>query len=64
MVRRLLAFRDNLQGRRGAAGRTGDVGGVKDQALAAVNEYFERRLFEVPSIKAYVEGLVASAKQG
>jgi hypothetical protein len=61
MVRHLLAFRDNLQARRGAAGRVQDVGGVKDQALAAVNEYFERRLFEVPSIKAYVDGLVAAA---
>ena len=60
MVRHLLAFRDNLQAQRGAAGRTGDVGGVKDQALAAVNEYFERRLFDVPSIRAYVEGLVAA----
>jgi hypothetical protein len=61
MVRHLLAFRDNLQARRGAAGRVEDVGGVKDQALAAVNEYFERRLFEVPSIKAYVDEVVAAA---
>ena len=61
MVRHLLAFRDNIQARRGAAGRTGDVGGVKDRAMDAVNEYFERRLFEVPSIKAYVDGLVAAA---
>ncbi len=60
MVRHLLALRDNVQAGRGAAGRTGDVGGVKDQAMAAVNEYFERRLFEVPSIKAYVDGLVAA----
>ena len=28
--------------------------------MASVNEYFERRLFEVPSIKAYVDGLVAA----
>ncbi len=60
MVRLLLAFRDNLQAHRGAAGRSGDVSGVKDQAMASVNEYFERRLFEVPSIKAYVDGLVAA----
>ncbi len=64
MVRHLLAFRDNLQGRRGAAGRSADVGGVKDQAMASVNEYFERRLFEVPSIKAYVDGLVAVEAEG
>jgi hypothetical protein len=60
MVRHLLAFRDNLQAHRGAEGRTADVGGVKDQAMASVNEYFERRLFEVPSIKAYIVGLVAA----
>ncbi len=59
MVRRLLAVRDNLQARRGAAGRTADIDDVKSQALVAVNEYFERRLFEVPTIRAYVEGLVA-----
>jgi hypothetical protein len=60
MVRLLLDLRDNLQAHRGAAGRTGDVTGVKDRAMGAVNEYFERRLFEVPSIKAYVDGLVAA----
>lgn len=60
MVRHLLALRDNLSARRGAEGRTGNVGGVKDQAMAAVNEYFERRLLEVPSIRAYIEGLVAA----
>jgi hypothetical protein len=60
MVRLLLDLRDNLQAHRGAAGRTGDVSGVKDRAMGAVNEYFERRLFEVPSIKAYVDGLVAA----
>jgi hypothetical protein len=60
MVRLLLDLRDNLQAHRGAAGRSGDVSGVKDRAMGAVNEYFERRLFEVPSIKAYVDGLVAA----
>jgi hypothetical protein len=59
MVRRLLAVRDNLQAHRGAAGRTADVDDVKARAMDAVNEYFERRLFAVPSIKAYVEELVA-----
>ncbi len=61
MVRHLLALRDNLQARRGAGGRTEDVVDVKDQAMGAVNEYFERRLFDVPSIKDYVDGLVAAA---
>jgi hypothetical protein len=60
MVRRLLAVRDNLQARRGAAGRTADIDDVKTQALDAVNEYFERRLMEVPAIRAYIEELAAS----
>jgi hypothetical protein len=64
MVRHLLALRDNLSAGKGSAGRASDVGGVKDQAMAAVNEYFERRLFEVPSIKAYVDGLVAAEAAG
>ena len=64
MVRHLLALRDNIRERGGVAGRSGNVGGVKDQAMASVNEYFERRLFEVPSIKAYVDGLVAAEAAG
>ena len=64
MVRHLLAVRDNLRERGGVAGRSGNVGDVKDQAMASVNDYFERRLFEVPSIKAYVDGLVAAGAGG
>lgn len=60
MVRHLLALRDNLQARRGSEGRTGDVSGVKDGAMQAVNEYFAKRLFDVATIKAYVDGLVAA----
>ena len=52
MVRHLLALRDNLRSRGGAELRSGDVGGVKARALNAVNLYFERRLSEVPSIRA------------
>jgi hypothetical protein len=59
MVRRLLAVRDNLQAHRGAAGRTADVDEVKSQALDAVNAYFERRLLDIPAIRAYIEDLVA-----
>lgn len=61
MVRRLLEVRDNLQARRGAAGRTTAVDDVKTQALAAVNEYFERRLRDVPAIRAYIDEAVARA---
>jgi len=61
MVRSLNAVRVNLVAHAGAAGRTSDVAAVKDEALRAVNAYFERRLTEVPSIRAYVDGLVAAA---
>ena len=61
MVRSLNAVRANLLAHAGAEGRTTDVAAIKDQALRAVNEYFERRLAEVPSIHAYVDELVAAA---
>ena len=61
MVRSLTAIRENLQAHAGAEGRTSDVAAITDEALRAVNDYFERRLAEVPSIRAYVDDLVASA---
>ena len=61
MVRHLLEVRSNLRGRRGSAERTAQVDQVKDEALRAVNDYFERRLTAVPSIKAYLDDLVARA---
>jgi hypothetical protein len=64
LVRRLvheLSSDSDLLAHAGAEGRTRDVAAIKDQALRAVNEYFERRLAEVPSIRAYVDELVASA---
>ena len=62
MVRHLLALRDNLRTRGGAELRSGDVGGVKARALNAVNVYFQHRLYEVPSIRAYVEELVEAER--
>ena len=59
MVRHLLEVRSNLRGRRGSAERTAQVDEVKDEALRAVNDYFERRLTAVPSIKAYLDDLAA-----
>lgn len=41
-----------------------DVGAVKDEALRAVNGYFERRLLDVPSIRGYLEELGAGASAG
>jgi hypothetical protein len=61
IVRSLNAVRDNLLARGGAEDRDSDVAIVTDEALRAVNQYFERRLAEVPSIRAYVDELVASA---
>ncbi len=61
MVRHLMSVRNNLRGRRGSADRTAQVDEVKVEALRAVNDYFERRLMAVPSIKAYVDDLVAHA---
>jgi hypothetical protein len=59
MVRHLLEVRSNLRGRRGSAGRSAEVDEVKNEALRAVNDYFERRLTAIPEIKAYLDELVA-----
>jgi hypothetical protein len=58
MVRHLLRVRDSLT-RVGATDRDADVEGVKDGALQAVNEYFERRLVAIPGIAAYIRDLHA-----
>jgi hypothetical protein len=39
------------------------VGGVKSRALNAVNVYFEHRLSEVPSIRAYVDELIEAERR-
>ncbi len=61
MVRHLLGVRSNLAGRRGSADRAAEVDEVKNEALQAVNEYFERRLNAVPGIRAYLVDLAARA---
>ncbi len=61
MVRLLLGVRSNLRGRRGSADRTAEVDQVTTEALRAVNDYFERRLMAVPSIRAYLGELVTRA---
>jgi hypothetical protein len=58
MVRSLMAVRANLLAGGGTAGRSTDVGAVKDEAIRTVNGYFERRLRAVPSIAAYLEALL------
>jgi len=64
MVRSLTAVRTNLLEGGGAAGRSADVVRVKDDALRSVNEYFERRLRDVPTIAEYLEALLLTAKSG
>jgi len=60
MVARLLAVRETL-GSTTSDGRAADVVDVKDRALSAVNDYFERRLTAIPSIAAYLDELRARA---
>jgi len=59
MVRSLTVVRANLLAGGGSAGRATDVGLVKDEALRAVNDYFERRLRAVPSISTYLDEVAA-----
>lgn len=61
MVAQLLAVRNSLASRGGAAERSASVGEVTGEALRAMNEYFERRLKAVPGIETYLEGVAASA---
>jgi hypothetical protein len=58
MVRSLNAIRDTLR-EHAAETRRPVVGTVKDEALRAVNAYFERRLYEVPTIAAYLAQIAA-----
>ena len=60
MVRSLTVVRANLLAGGGSAGRATEVGMVKDEALRAVNDYFERRLRAVPSIAAYLDEVAAA----
>ena len=60
MVSRLLRLRDAVSLRAEAAARSDDIAGVRDAAMRAVNEYFERVLTAVPSIKDYLDSVAAA----
>ncbi|NJD27797.1 MAG: hypothetical protein FIA92_05815 [Chloroflexi bacterium] len=61
MVRRLLELRDALTGQeQGGASRAERIAGVQQDAMAAVNAYFERVLTAVPTIKSYLESVAAT----
>jgi hypothetical protein len=56
VVSHLLRLRDQLSGRR-EGGRDTEVSGVREQTLAAVNEYFRERLVALPAIREYLDRL-------
>ena len=60
MVAQLLAVRNSLARRSGAAERSASVGEVTGEALRAMNDYFERRLKAVPGVATYLEAVVAA----
>ena len=60
MVERLLRLRDAISSRAGAAGRDDDIEAMQTDAMRAVNEYFERVLTAMPSIKAYLDNVAAT----
>lgn len=59
MVRHLLRVRDTLARTGASAERNEDVEGIKAGAMEAVNEYFKRRLMDVPGIASYIADLHA-----
>ncbi len=61
MVERLLRLRDALSTRADADSRDDDIDSMQTDAMRSVNEYFERVLTSVPTIKAYLDS-VASAQ--
>jgi len=62
MVRRLLRLRDAVSRREVRRDRTDDIGSVRDDALRAVNDYFERVLTAMPSIKSYLDSVSATRR--
>ena len=61
MVAALSAVRESLAEGGTSASRAAKVTLVKDDALRATNDYFERRLRAVPGIAAYLDAVVAKA---
>jgi len=61
MVGHLLRLRDSVATREARSEREGDMSGVRDAALLAVNDYFKRMLTSVPEIATYLDDLAARA---
>jgi len=56
VVSHLLKLRDQVAGQR-EGDRGANVIGVRDEAMAVVNDYFRERLMDVPVIREYIERL-------
>jgi hypothetical protein len=63
IVQHLLQLRDQVSGIR-EGDRSANVIGARDETMAIVNDYFRERLTAVPSIAAYIDGLVAAKQAG
>ena len=60
MVRRLLRLRDAFSHDVESEGRSADLEEARSDAMREVDAYFKRVLENVPSIKAYLDGLAAA----
>jgi hypothetical protein len=61
MVAQLLKLRDSIRARETHDARADEMSVVRDAALEAVNDYFERMLRSVPAIDAYLRDLAGRA---
>jgi hypothetical protein len=61
MVAQLLKLRDSIRARETHDARADEMSVVRDAALEAVNDYFERMLRSVPAIDAYLQDLAGRA---
>ncbi len=57
MVGRLLHLRDAISRRAEATDRAEDIAAVRDDAMGAVNAWFERALTGVPTIRSYLDSV-------
>ena len=62
VVSKLLVLRDRVSGRLPLDTKE-EADRLIEEALAAVNEYFRRRLIAVPEIAAYLDKVAASGEQ-
>lgn len=60
VVAQLLRMRDQVSGRKTSGEHDENVESLREETMAAVNEYFERRLTAVPEIAAYLDQIAAA----